>query len=373
MMMKNGCAIFMLGNMRKIVKAYGNFSSLRGANDTPTPSLRGANASERRSNLDALRLVRSVFRHSLQYVAKVRARMVKHYSYESVDTFLAQDCYADGIHEISVEQGVTLDILIFKKPWDIPSSSRIPVFFSGALTDRENTNPPYFSGRSFARRLGQGIIAISDPIFYYDEKITAGWYTGLPNWHTQSAITRILEKFTSLYKRDILCVGGSAGGFAALEAASTVRGAAAFVWNAQTSILDYLPFHIRIWMDLLFGEDWIKGEASWRHAAERLLADTDIVHNLHTLPLPEALFYLQNDTDWHVDAQMHPYVAAHEMHEVEDGVFQGTSRQVIALKHFGDGHARLPLELVVSTVREMTNKNSSSYEVYKNLFPSLLK
>ena len=129
-------------------------------------------------------------------------------------------------------------------------------------------------------------------------------------------------------------------------------------------------------MDLLFGEDWLKGAQSWRQRARVLLADTDIVHDLRTLPLPENFLYLQNDTDWHVAAQMRPYVTAHKMCEVEEGVYQGTPRQVAALKHFGDGHARLPHELVVSAVREMTNKNAASQEVYEKLFspfPTLKK
>lgn len=309
------------------------------------------------------------YQRARHYVSVLRTRMIKNYAYESLDVFLERDKYASGVHKIRVEEGVFLDILIFKKPWNIPSSSRIPVFFSGALTGRENTSPPYFSGSSFARELGQGIIAISDPIFYFDDQITAGWYTGLPRWHTQSAITQILEKFIQLYHRDILCIGGSAGGFAALEAASSVRGAAAFVWNAQTSILDYQGYHIRNWMNLLFGEKWARG-GHWRNRAEELLDGTDIIYDLTTLPLPEDFLYLQNDTDWHVESHMRPYVDKQEMSEVEDGLYQGTARQTIGLTHFGDGHARPPRELIVRIAREMAHKNISSKEIYQNLFDS---
>ena len=311
--------------------------------------------------------LRSYYWRALRRFSILRVHSLTQYTYSSLDTFLKRDTYDNGVHKILAAPGVYLDVLLLDNPFDIPSSSRIPVFFSGAVTDREGTSPPYFSGRSFARKLGQGIIAISDPIFYCDDKITTGWYTGLPGWHTQSAITQILKKFSSMSERNVLCIGGSAGGFAALEAASSVDGAAAFVWNAQTSILDYGGYHIRPWMDLLFNKEWDKG-GLWRQCAENLLEPTDIVHDVTSLRLPDNLLYLQNDTDWHVEKHLEPYVNAHDMREVGDGVYQGTSRQIIALAHFGDGHVQPPRELILRATREMTNKNIPTQEVYELLF-----
>ena len=58
------------------------------------------------------------------------------YRYESLDLFLDQNSWRNGTHKVFVEPGVWLDVLVANSPERLPTSSRIPVFFSGALTTR---------------------------------------------------------------------------------------------------------------------------------------------------------------------------------------------------------------------------------------------
>lgn len=332
------------------------------------------------SNLDAfIKSVREKSRHSLLHdlpVLRNRVEQIipkmytdKIHVYSSVDVFLSQTCFSNGIHKIYLEPNIYLDILIYRNPFTIPSYSRIPVFFSGAVTSPRNSPPPYFSGRALSKKIRQGIIAISDPLFYCDDDITVGWYTGIPEWTLQSTVTQILERIIHVSERQILCVGGSAGGFAALEAAAHIKDSAAFVWNAQTSILEYGGFHIRPWMNLLFNEDWDQG-GHWRVKAEELLASTQIIHDVTKLPLPENLLYMQNDTDWHVKKHFLPYVEAHDMERVDERLYQKTERHVACLAHFGEGHAVPARDVIVRGIRGMIRTDVCSYDVYDNFVRS---
>lgn len=293
----------------------------------------------------------------------------KGHQWSSIDEFLEDDTFEAGIHTIPLRFGGQAQILVVGNLRSLPDSKRIPVFFNGALGEREGTRPPYFSGRRLLREVEMPGIAVSDPIFDLDSDIKLGWYTGLPEWRYQEQLGEILQHFSSALERDLLTIGGSGGGYAALEAASRLN-ASAFVWNPQTCILWYRRTFVWKWLEILFPDTWYLGDNNWKFVRKRFMEPSGLTFDLGLKPPPTRFLCLQNDVDWHVKLHFTHYVSKHGLTHSEPGLFIDGDDRLAVMSHFGSGtagHVRPPRSIIVASLLGMLDKNLTVYQVYESL------
>lgn len=297
----------------------------------------------------------------------------KEHQWASIDEFLADDTFEAGVHTIPLRFGGRAQVLVIGDLHSVPVNKRIPVFFNGALGGREGTRPPYFSGRRLLREIEIPGIAVSDPIFDIDSDIRLGWYTGLPEWRYQEQLGEILQHFSSVLGRDLLTIGGSGGGYAALEAASRLN-ASAFVWNPQTCILWYRRTFVWKWLEILFPDTWHPGDSNWKFVRKRFMEPSGLTFDLGLEPPPARFLYLQNDVDWHVRLHFAHYVYKHGLIHTRPGLFVDGDDRFAVMSHFGSGtagHVRPPRSVIVAAVVRMLDKSLTVRQVYEGLLESI--
>lgn len=285
--------------------------------------------------------------------------------WDSIDTFVSSDFFAPGIHTVPLRHGGRAQILVIGNLNMIPAGRRMPVAFNGAVGDRTGTQPPFFSGRGIFHSVGTQGVAVSDPIFDVDPDISIGWYTGLPGWRYQEQLAEIIAHLSNVSGRETLTFGGSAGGFAALEAASRLQ-ASAFVWNPQTCVLWYHRKTVWRWLETLFPDTWHPGNGNWKHVRKRFMESTELAFDLGRHPVPSRVLYLQNDVDWHVRRHVTNYVDCHGFTHMEPGLFLKSDERAIALAHFGEGlrgHVKPQRKTITAALAGMLDESLSTVQV----------
>ena len=145
-----------------------------------------------------------------------------------------------GVHVIWLSPATHLDVLVVGDLHDATADRAVPVFLSGAVTGRNGASGPFFSGLGVMSEVGGPYLCLSDPTLDHDSELALGWYTGLPGEGVREALAHLLATVHSRLGREVLLVGGSGGGFAALSLAEvTSVPTSVFVWNPQTDILRY--------------------------------------------------------------------------------------------------------------------------------------
>ncbi|QKS22813.1 hypothetical protein [Vreelandella titanicae] len=144
-----------------------------------------------------------------------------------------------GIHQIDDEMN---PLHVFIKNIEI-NAEFILVGFSAAITKRNTRKPPFFSFQSIADKSNIGLIAFSDPSINLDEKLNLAWYLGNRfNKRLTFDIAFILDAIVEITGKKLIFIGGSGGGFAALNIHSKMKNShlcVSFVWNPQTDITFY--------------------------------------------------------------------------------------------------------------------------------------
>lgn len=275
----------------------------------------------------------------------------------SIDDFLRDSAWSDGIHAIRFAGG-HFDVLLRGGVTSTPDLRALPVFFSGAV-QRDATAPPFFSGTTLAGQVGVPVVAISDPTLHCSNDVSIGWYTGGSGEFFQAALPGFLLALREAVGREIVLVGGSAGGFASLFYASAV-GCGAFVWNPQTDLLRYGAWAVREYLVAVLGDQ------SWSYpdnapkasvepvdleAARAQLSAAGIESTVGPAGKLTRLLYLQNRSDHHLQRHAEPYRDASGLEHVSEGLY-GSSTHVMAVSSFSEGH-RAPRREIIEAGLEL--------------------
>lgn len=291
------------------------------------------------------------------------------HSWASVENFLGATSWNDGIHQIFTTPEYWVDVLIRGDLGKWPEGRRLPVFFNGAVT-RGVSEPPFFSGSSLAVEVGAPVIAIADPTLNLRADLGIGWYLGSPKADVFGALSSILLEIGRRAASQLLLVGGSAGGFAALKYANHL-GVSAFVWNPQTDLLHYSAFATRPLLGTLLPDgEWESvstGAISElppsavppidHHVAEQAMRAVGLSNTVGPAHSQSAVLYLQNETDHHVERHARPYIDATGMESLGSGIFV-KGQQVVAIGGYNTGHRAPPREVVDMGLRCMMRYSS---------------
>jgi hypothetical protein len=295
------------------------------------------------------------------------------HSYSDVEAALASKFTSDGIHQIGLGDGQTLDLCIQGLAGlgtrDAPQV--LLVGFSGAVAARDGKKAPFFSGLSIAKSLGLPIIAVSDPTLALDNQLPLAWYAGseaVPDLPVR--IARVLDHIARQHQVRLLLFGGSGGGFAALLQATLLEvETTVLVWNPQTAIAEYAPQFVAQFIKAAFsGVDEtvasVRAEANSKQS-ERLrevLDLTTITHDVRDLKLPPHvnLLYLQNQSDWHVARHAVPYLTKKPWRRMGHAAFvEEVNNQLgVFFGHWGQGHVAPPKEILEALLRKLAGGES---------------
>jgi hypothetical protein len=224
---------------------------------------------------------------------------VPHYAVPDTDAFLMQDSMSDGVTTISGSR-FPIDFYARIKP-----GKPIVFFFHGAIADRSKGLLPYFSGLEILNGVDATLIAFSDPTLHASVQMEMAWFGGAHDFPLQSSILpAIINKIVELCgAQRLIFMGPSAGGFAAMHYSVDWNNSLCIVINPQTDIMKYNPQHVAKYGYYAFGlADNEIGELP------KLISTQNITAWANS---PWAsLIYLQNNTDWHVDKHLAPFVAA---------------------------------------------------------------
>lgn len=285
--------------------------------------------------------------------------------HDSLESFLKVESLQDGVHRIPMANGEPLELYVADFESLQHGDKRAPVFFSGALSSREGTSGPYFSGRRMAQRLGTGFLAFSDPTLAEDPQIGLSWYTGVVGSEAQTIMASVCQHLQQIIQSDLIFVGGSGGGFASLVMAEAVPGSMALVWNPQTNLLNYVPTVVKEYLSVVDPTFDIEA-ANWYDKAENVLADASIRHELNSEPCRSSFFYLQNYNDWHVSKHLAPFLSNANLNHRGRGYY-GNSMQGVLVGTFGEGHAVPSSELLDAALQHLLNSNSNAWSCFGEL------
>jgi len=292
-----------------------------------------------------------------------------HFTWDSATAFCGKDTWQDGVHTIALDGGPSLDLFISGQPFDRPSIA-VPVFFSGAVQNREAKAGPFFSGENVSLSGGFPYISVSDPSLELHETLGLAWYTGSEGQHLHEQLLTVLRALSGTAGRELLLVGGSGGGYSALFYGQKLGDlASVFVWNAQTDILEYNEKFVRHYLETAFPErtNTALQSEDWKPQVRQELADAGV--QLSLLPdltaglRPRRTVFIQNATDWHVPVHTAPFIEAGSYKHLGRGLYQHGVNHAVWITHFGADHAALPPECVTSLVQDLLDPERTAREV----------
>lgn len=279
--------------------------------------------------------------------------------WESTEQF-ATSGFGPGLHILPLPDGNHLDLIIRGDLGAVAERESVVVFLTGAMSQRNSMAPPFFAGRRLTHELGIPWVAVSDPSMQLADDLLLAWYTGSPGSDAHATLLAALRALADGLDRDLLLVGGSGGGFAALRLNEELEGrSSVFAWNPQTDLLDYHPPTVRDYLRTLFPGEGLDPIAE-REAVEARLAEEGIGHRVGTLDAGRRVVVFQNAGDHHVEGHLLPLV--HRTPGMTGGPrrFATDAEHQVRITTWGAGHAALPAHVTARAVDAMRRGHSAS-------------
>ena len=277
-----------------------------------------------------------------------------------------------GVHVVMLPTGGHVDLLFSGQVQTLPADRALPVVFSGAVGTRQGTRAPFFSGTGLGRVLGTPLVAISDPLLASHDALKLGWYAGAAHEHLQRHLGEVLRVLSRRVDRELLLVGGSGGGFAALHQAMRLDvPVSALVWNPQTEVLDYDPSAVTEYLVAALGGTRAQAESMTRAERATALRSAGIEHRV----LPQEgrsaslrrLLYLQNASDWHVVKHLAPFLEEGGFTHVGGGRWSGREGVLALVSALATGHNAPPRQVLEQSMAAMLDTSVSVARVIDDL------
>lgn len=290
-----------------------------------------------------------------------------HYLWDSLEHFKNTWDRIPGIHTIQFASGQkNLDIYVNENIEDA-SHRATPIFFTGAVSKRTTHLGPFFSGLSMTKKLNLPLIAIADPTLDDDRSLKLAWYLGNATDNLNKNLSDTLDTLHQILGTELILIGGSGGGFAALNAGlSTEVATTTLVWNPQTDIFSYSPRFVKDYLrsqynfshNTLRRDDWKKYCRARTDVATRTSVVTD-----STLLRPRRLVYLQNAGDSHRTDHLLPLWNATTTQELTEGQNMLGANHGVYIAEFAPGHTPPSGNLIGSILRELMDPNLEIKEI----------
>lgn len=289
---------------------------------------------------------------------------VLHYLWDSLTHFESNWNGISGVHTIQFDEGInSIDIYVNTNVKNTDFTV-LPVIFSGAVSKRNGAAGPFFTGLKMSERSGFPLVSIADPTLDSDSSLTLGWYLGGKQSNVQKNMVDTLDTIQKVMNRELLLVGGSGGGFAALSLAKQLmHSCSVLVWNPQTDVYSYSERFVKQYLRSQFNfsnatlqrEDW-KDYCTKR---TNLVIQTNILDE-KTLTAPRRIVYLQNKTDSHRETHLLPLWKISSDIPLTDGKNILDENHVVYVAEFADGHLPPSNILIGEVIQELSDKSAKS-------------
>ncbi|MGO2481120.1 hypothetical protein [Glutamicibacter ardleyensis] len=289
---------------------------------------------------------------------------VLNYHWDSLQHFTSKWDRLPGIHTIEFGEGENTLDLYFNERVSEDALQVLPVVFSGAVSNRNGVPGPFFSGLGMTERAGLPLLSVADPTLDTDSSLTLGWYRGGLQGNVQENLIKTLNVVQTLLNCELLLVGGSGGGFAALSVAGYLsKQCSVLVWNPQTDIFQYSERFIKAYLrsQFSFSHDTLR-RPDWREYCFQRTSKqikTDVV-NEGTIRAPRRLVYLQNRTDSHKDIHLAPLWKKTTDSPLRNGQNKVDDNRVVYIADFAEGHQPPSNILIGEIIEELCNPDSIS-------------
>ncbi|MFJ2519790.1 alpha/beta fold hydrolase [Cellulosimicrobium cellulans] len=118
-------------------------------------------------------------------------------------------------------------------------AKRLQIVLHGAVRAGKDTYPR-FDRISSTRGDDDALVSFADPTIGAYPKVLLGWYLGGHGWDPLETMVEVVRSAAAAVgAEDVILIGGSGGGFAAMQLALKLEGAMAFVFNPQTAVMRY--------------------------------------------------------------------------------------------------------------------------------------
>lgn len=284
-----------------------------------------------------------------------------------VSETMKQFAFVDGEYSVPLD-GLHLSMLVQGRNKMLGGSEYLLVMFSGAISNREGTEPPYFSGVRIAEELGLPLLSFSDPTLNLDDNIPLGFFAGnqyIPR--LPKRIAEIIDDFAGRYNLKPILAGGSGGGFASLNVAQECNcDPLVFVWNPQTQILEYDQGLVRDYLRCGY-PDYYNPDANLKDHGLDIFKELGVKHSVIDCKKPINTVYIQNRSDWHFGKHLVPFVNKRAWKRVgRSGMYSEDTRVSVFSGNWGRGHAVPPRNLILSIICNLAN-GKCSRDVLENL------
>ena len=289
----------------------------------------------------------------------------------SVEDFVRATDWPPGVQVIGLASGLHIDLYLGGDLRTIEPGRGLPVIFSGAVSKRSGNPGPFFSGIGLGKSVNSPFLAISDATLNTDRELTLSWYAGRTGDSLQEATLALLTAVQQRFDRELLLVGGSGGGFASLfNAARLDVPVSAFVWNAQTDLLNYQPRAVAQYLTQALAMSHAAVAALSKEDRSRALRAGGVEHRV----VPDRpglgrrrLLFLQNAGDIHVIDHTAPFVTDTGLRHVGGGRYVDDNGALVLVSDFSDGHNPPPREVLVRALRALLDVSSAAADVADSL------
>lgn len=273
----------------------------------------------------------------------------------SLEAFLVTAEVQSGVHSVPIGEFVgkklNYDFLITARP-----GTALLCHFHGNAP-RDGVDPPFFAGLGVTKSITTSMFVPSDPVMELDANLSLAWHFGCDGIPLQAVTVSIVRKLqTILHAPRVIAWGGSGGGFAAIRVARNIPTSIVLAWNPQTDIAKYNPDSVSNYRRIAFpaiaaGSALPSGKEQYAS-----LCTDDFVDRYQG-----RIIYLQENTDWHVNSHLKPFLASFcrkPLRDITDSSnYSGlvTDRLYLHLDHWGTGHVPPSKDVISKTLKLLSD------------------
>lgn len=256
--------------------------------------------------------------------------------------YFLQSKIKDGLHAIQAGN-MLIDVLVKDNGADTTL-----VFFHASVT--EASTFPVLAGAGLASATGVNLIAISDPVLAYTEKVRLGWHIGVRTIgsfarYGTPVIQHILGQLGST--RTVLA-GSSGGGYAAMNFGQFFPGSIILCINPRLHLGARPKANVASFVTNAFR---VEGRTAFSRVYRQYI--TENVADFYPSGLTSDVAILQNDEDVdYFEGQLVPFVQE----------FADDPCLWVRTDSLGEGHVPYPKEILRAVLRSLSDVSKSPQE-----------
>ncbi|MCF1457120.1 MAG: hypothetical protein LPH21_06020 [Shewanella sp.] len=275
------------------------------------------------------------------------------FNHDLYSFMLSGQLLEDGIHTIKVNGDIEIDFITKGMKSTHHHNNNFICFFNGAVSNRSEKTPPFFSGLGIFESLNIPTISFSDPTIDLSNGISIGWYAGSKHFNKlQELIAVIIKTYMMTTNSRPVLVGGSGGGFAALSMTELLdTDTFTIVWNPQTNILKYERESVSKYANIAFNcsADELEQELS------RNNIKYDLVKKIQSKN--GKILFIQNRTDWHFQEHAIPFLNKNNVELTENNPKKWQENIYYYLSNFGFGHIGPSKNLIQKLIKSIVKNH----------------